>query len=237
MSTDLPVGLLLDLDDTILTYDAVSGPAWRGACERHCDRAGLDAPTLDSALREYRNWYWSDPERHRLGRLRLDQTRVEIITTALQQLGIHDASLAVSLTTTFRDLRDAASGFLPGAQEALDEFARRGVRLALLTNGGSSLQRAKLERFNLERYFEIICIEEELGFGKPDPRVFATALSALDLQPADVWMVGDNLTADVAGAQQAGIFGIWNDFRARGLPPDAPARPDRIINRLAELLD
>jgi FMN phosphatase YigB (HAD superfamily) len=49
-------------------------------------------------------------------------------------------------------------------------------------------------------------------------------------------MVGDNLDWDVAGAQAVGIYGIWLDKDGLGLPPDATAKPDRIIRSLPELL-
>jgi putative hydrolase of the HAD superfamily len=236
MSTDLPRGLLLDLDDTILSYDSVGDAAWLHACECYCGRCRLDAPTLDARLREYRDWYWSDPERCRLGRLRLDETRTQIIDTALRQIGIDDPTLAAELTTTFRDLRDASIDFLPGAQDTLEEFTRRGLPLALVTNGQSEMQREKLHRFGLGRYFQAVCIEGEVGFGKPDRQAFENALSQLNLQPQDVWMVGDNLQADIRGAQQVGIFAVWNDYRRRGLPPDAQVQPDLTINSLSDLL-
>jgi HAD superfamily hydrolase (TIGR01549 family) len=238
MSTDapLPAGLLLDLDDTILSYDAVGNAAWLAACERHCDRCGMDAHTLNEALRKYRNWYWADPERNREGRLRLEETRLQIIETALREMGIDEDRLALDLARTSSELRDASIDFLPGAHEALDEFTRRGIPLALVTNGQMEPQREKIVRFDLERYFRVICVEEELGFGKPDPRAFETALTGLGLEPGDVWMVGDNLEWDIRGAQQVGIYAVWNDYRVRGLPADSPVQPDRIINRLAELL-
>ena len=47
----------------------------------------------------------------------------------------------------------------------------------------------------------------ETGFEKPHPRAFETALSALE-HPADIWMVGDNMTADVLGAEAAGLRAI-----------------------------
>jgi HAD superfamily hydrolase (TIGR01549 family) len=238
MSTDtpLPTGLLLDLDDTILSYDAVGNAAWLHACELYCHRTGLDAVTLDLALRKYRDAYWADPERNRLGRLRLDETRLQIIQTTLQDMNIDDATLAADLTTTFVAVRDASIDFLSGARETLEELVARRIPLALVTNGQSDMQREKIARFELERYFKVFCVEGELGFGKPDPRAFETALAGLGLGPGDVWMVGDNLEWDIRGAQQVGIFAVWNDYRVRGLPADSPVQPDRIINRLADLL-
>jgi putative hydrolase of the HAD superfamily len=105
-----------------------------------------------------------------------------------------------------------------------------------LTNGNSKLQNGKINRFNLASYFEFILIEEELGFGKPDSRVFKIALEKLDVFSKNVWMVGDNLVWDIQGAQESGIFAIWNDFNKNGLPENSRIKPDRIINNISELL-
>jgi FMN phosphatase YigB (HAD superfamily) len=48
-------------------------------------------------------------------------------------------------------------------------------------------------------------------------------------------MVGDNLYADVGGAQAVGIYGIWIDWRGNGLPDNTPAIPDRIIRSILQL--
>ena len=56
----------------------------------------------------------------------------------------------------------------------------QGCRLALLTNGGSKAQRRKIDRFDLAPLFDAILIEGEVGFGKPDPRIYAQALATLD---------------------------------------------------------
>ena len=85
--------------------------------------------------------------------------------------------------------------------------------------------------------FDLILIEGELGFGKPDPRIYARALDELGVSPSEAWMVGDNLEWDVAQPQRQGILGIWVDVRGTGLPPGQRVRPDRTIRRLSELKD
>lgn len=49
-------------------------------------------------------------------------------------------------------------------------------------------------------------------------------------------MVGDNLEWEVAVPKQLGLYTVWVDFAAKGLPANAPAQPDRIIHNLAELV-
>lgn len=231
----LPAGMLLDLDDTILTYEAISGAAWRAVCQ--AEARHLDPEELDRVLRETRRWYWSDPERHRRGRLNLDATRVEVTLMGLRRLGIDDRTWAERLAHGFAVRRDTAIGFFPGAEETLRELINRGVALVLMTNGAAAPQRAKIERFRLDRFFGAFLVEGELGFGKPDPRVYEAGLRQLGLPPDAVWAVGDNLEWDVAGPQRLGIRGIWHDYRQRGLPPDHTVVPDRIIASLADLLE
>lgn len=234
----LPAGLLLDLDDTILTYDAIGEDAWRETCRQWAPACGgVDPDTMYEVLRERGKWYWSDPDRHREGRLRLDDARAESTLLGLQRLGIDDAALARQISDAYAHERDARSGFFPGARETLEALRRQGVPLVLMTNGSSALQRQKLVRFDLERYFGAILVEGELGFGKPDARVYTTALEHLGVPPEQVWAVGDNLLWDVAGPMALGIQGIWHDYRRRGLPETPPVIPDRIIHALPELLE
>jgi len=78
----------------------------------------------------------------------------------------------------------------------------------------------KIERFGLEPIFDAILIEGELGFGKPDPRVYELALTRLGQSRAETWMVGDHLEWDVAAPQQLGIYGIWVDAQSKGRPAE-----------------
>jgi putative hydrolase of the HAD superfamily len=228
----LPPVILLDLDDTILDDTGGAGSSW----EQATAEAGAP-PELLPAIREAGAWFWSDHDRHRTGRADLLVARRTIVATALERLGLPDDGLSVRIATRLNELRDAAIAPLPGAVEALDELRARGVTLGLITNGSALHQRWKLDRFGLAAHFDYIGIEGEAGIGKPEPEAFLRALRALETDPADAWMVGDNLTYDVGGAQAVGIHAIWLDARGRGLPDPPPAVPDRVIRSIAELLD
>ncbi len=121
--------------------------------------------------------------------------------------------------------------------QRLQALRERGVKLALVTNGPSDTQRAKIERFGLAGFFDHIQIEGEVGFGKPEEQAYRHAMAALDVLPHETWMVGDHLEWEVAAPQRLGIHAIWHDPYGRGLPPGSEVRPDRIIRRLSELLD
>ena len=124
---------------------------------------------------------------------------------------------------------------LPEAIDTVRWLRARGIKLALITNGAGEAQQRKIERFDLGVLFNAILVEGEMGFGKPDERIYRRALRDLEVNPEDAWMVGDHLEFDVAAPQQLGLFAVWIDTGGRGLPPDRQVRPDRVIRRLSEL--
>ena len=234
MTWQLPPVLLFDLDDTIVTFDQHSTPAWQQACETAAAKCGQSAADLYREIQRVSDAYWADPERHRRGRLDLDNTRRRLVREAFANLGI-DIALATQVTDTFIALREACIDVFPGAKETLIVLSQA-RRLALVTNGESHKQRAKVDRFDLGPLFERIFVEEEVGFGKPDPRMFRHVLAEMKVTPEECLMIGDNLSWDIAAPQALGIASVWNDYRGRGLPADTTVKPDRIIRSICELL-
>ncbi len=232
----LPRALLFDLDDTIVRESAGGEALWAECCARVAARAGVDAQVLCAAVERSRDRFWSDAERARRGRLAMPWARRSVAEGAFRELGLRDLALAGELGDDFTRERSARMRFFPGAEATLLALRDRGHRLALVTNGGSQLQREKIVRFGLAPRFDAILVEGELGFGKPDPRVFARALRALGAEPGEAWMIGNDLHADIAGGRAAGLRTVWVDSEGRGLPSDPPARPDRVVAAIAELL-
>ncbi|MBN1697873.1 MAG: HAD family hydrolase [Spirochaetales bacterium] len=234
---EYPEVIVFDLDDTIVSFGSGAEPAWREVCGEFCVRnPWCCAGDLFKAIRTKASWYWSDPERHRLGRADLHAARREIVTLAWRELGYEDRGEAVAIADDFSERRMKNVSLFPGAIATLDALAARGQRMVLLTNGESRLQRDKINRFGLGKYFELICIEGEVGYGKPDPRAYFNILTITHLSPSNLWMVGDNLDWDVRSPQELGIYSIWNDYRHQGLPPGSTVVPDRIIHSIRELI-
>jgi putative hydrolase of the HAD superfamily len=236
-SLAVPRALLIDLDDTLIDDSGSAESAWIEVCAAAArDVSVLDSAALLAEIHRVRTWYWSDPERHRVGRADLRASTTWIVQEALRSLGYDDADLARAIAHAYRDRREEAAKLLPGAVETLAELVSRGFRLAMLTNGAARAQRAKIERFDLARYFHYILVEGEFGHGKPDERVYHAAMRELEVTAAETWMVGDNFEWEVVVPRRLGLRTVWVDRHGRGVPTNAPVQPDFVIASLGELL-
>jgi len=232
-----PEAIFFDLDDTLITDDTGSEGIWDDLCFRYA--LYLETVTgqqLLQAIQSARTWYWSDTERHRQGRLDLSKARYEVIAAAFSSLNIRDDTLAGRMALEYSHLKEARISPMPGAFETLEFLYKEDIKLALITNGASAMQRSKINRFDLGAYFQTIVIEGEFGCGKPDVSVFFHAMHQVNAAAETTWMVGNDLSRDVQGANDAGIFSIWVDIHGTGLQVHHQSRPDRIIRGVSELM-
>lgn len=232
-----PKAIIFDLDDTILDTTLSADRLWSRTAEHFADRAGVEASAFDTQMKKSREWFWSDPVRNQSGRLDLDKARAGCVEHALQTLNASDRTLADEVARWFTQRRIAEMRPFDGAIHAIKSFKQAGVKLALISNGKGETQREKVVQFELEPLFDCIILEGEFGAGKPDRRVFDHALKELGVEPAEAWMVGDNLHWEVAAPQALGMKGIWLDWRGIGLPDGTDIVPDRIIRSIAELIE
>ncbi len=240
MPSELPSAIIFDLDDTILSDDAVSDSCWEQVCRKFAgsiDKLNLSSDGLLTEIRQVRRWFWDDPVRSRRGGLDLVAARQEILSLAFTQLGVQAPALVQEIVDVYMGLKSTTAQLFPGALDTLAALGQRGIKLALISNGNANEQRAKVQRAALEPLFESILIGGEFGVAKPDPRVFHHTLDQLQATPAETWMVGDNLVNDIAGAQAVGIYGVWVDWRGSGLPEDSTVTPDHTIRSIVELVN
>lgn len=145
-----------------------------------------------------------------------------------------DLSFAEQLAAIFLSERRARHIVFPDVEGNLANL-KRVYQLALVTNGAPDLQREKIRGANLAQYFDTILISGEVGVGKPDCRIFRMALDALAASPSETVMVGDSLTRDILGAQQAGLKGMW--LNRQGNDTTSQVTPDVRIANLNQMLE
>lgn len=123
------------------------------------------------------------------------------------------------------------------ALATLQKLEENGYRLGLISNAGDDEDVQQLaRRFGIDRYFDFILTSAACSYRKPHPRIFELALSNWYFLPSEAVMVGDNLEADVRGAQKVGLYAIWLSRRAcRRTPEQMSIQPDATLSTLYEL--
>lgn len=168
----------------------------------------------------------------------------------LRELGFTgaDSALAEVIFETLRVRIPDSRALFTDTLSTLTTLKQRGYLLGVVTNRdyGGPLFREDIRVMGLLDYFEYehMAISADLGIRKPHPAIFRYALNRLNVLPEEAAMVGDNLTADIAGAKRLNMFAVWKPKPS----PQAEAReqfaleqdelkPDMTINQLSELLE
>jgi putative hydrolase of the HAD superfamily len=91
--------------------------------------------------------------------------------------------------------------------ETLANLQSLGLPMAVLSNGSSAFQRAKLRACGAAPFFakDQVLISGALGFAKPDPRAFAALAARLGVTAGEVLFIGNDPERDIAGALRAGM--------------------------------
>jgi HAD superfamily hydrolase (TIGR01549 family) len=106
--------------------------------------------------------------------------------------------------------------FFRCVEEVLRGLSGR-YKVALLSNTMSDQPRELLEDSGLDRYFDLIVCSRDTGVRKPNPEIFRLVLSELGVEAGEAVHVGDSVEADMYGAQDSGLTGVW--VRSPGQPP------------------
>ncbi len=212
-------GLIFDLDGTLLDRNAVFAKVAGNFYDEHLDN--LTTMARDEAVDMMVCWEgdgYSDREWMRSQWL-----------SHWPKTGLDTESLRVWY-------RSATKRHIEPDVEIIDFLTglnHRQVPWGIVTNGAAS-QRGKCRAAGLEQVAPFIIVSGEVGYAKPDQRIFRDALTATALEnPAKVLFVGDNPVADIDGAQRFGMMTAWIR-RGRSYPSDLPP-PDYTIDHVLEV--
>ena len=204
--------LLIDNDNTIMDFNAAEAKALIDVLQNH----GL--PTDDATVHTYHeinDALWKALER---GETTQPKLKVERFRQLLTVLNRHDVDAEVIAAEYAAGLGNHAD-LLPGAAEFIQAVHGR-MKIALVSNGVSAIQRGRLAKCPLTPLFDAIVISEEVGAAKPDPKLLYVAMDMLGCtDKAQAVMMGDSATADIPAAVNASVDSIF--FSLKGKTCDA----------------
>lgn len=230
-------GVLLDLDDTLVDTRYAFGHAIGAIVAGwlpHLDAAG-EAAALQHWVRDAEGHFRA----YTRGELSFAEQRQR--RAVALQAAFDGPALSADEQRRWSEAYDAAFReawrLFPDAVPLLERLDGLGLPYGLVTNAGAAYQRDKLRRVGLADRFEVMVAVDDLGVGKPDPRVFHLACERLGVSPGRSLYLGDEPDADARGARAAGLTGVWLN-RAGPDHPDSAAVDDvPVVGSLLELAE
>ncbi|AKA34448.1 YjjG family noncanonical pyrimidine nucleotidase [Flagellimonas lutaonensis] len=171
--------------------------------------------------------YW---KLYREEKVTKEELRYQRLKKTFDTLGMSiDRSMIDRLSDDYIRYLSSFNHIIPHTKEVLD-YLRPNYRLHIITNGFGEIQHKKLKNAKILHYFEAIINSEMAGVKKPHPRIFELALAKTRVAPENSLMVGDNLEADILGAQAVG-------FHTLHFNPTQDSNHDfcKIITHLSEI--
>ncbi len=218
--------ITLDLDDTLWpvwpTIERAELALQRWLSEHAPATAALCSNAQERmAIRQQVNQQYPE-QAHDLSFLRR-----EAIRESLRRAG--DATdMAESAFEVFFSYRHQVTLY-DGVAQALQRLASQYALIAL-SNGNADVFKTEAAA-----HFKAAVSAREVGVAKPDVRIFHAAAAQAAVRPDEVLHVGDDMTADVFGALQAGMQAVWVNREGHAWAHDGPQ--PLTVNHLSELCD
>lgn len=210
---------------------------------RHNQPSGLDAffeyaaeqnlavcNEVQRAVSRWAHAYWAHSPQDVVQHSAMPDFWLTYVQGLLASAGIEDpgGAYALAIEKAFVE-RYRPRTVVPGeSHTVLNALRAGGYTLGLVSNRNDDLA-AIVERDQIGSYFHFLLTAGQAGVWKPDPRIFLQACELAGAAPHECVYIGDNLYADVLGAEAAGMLPILLD--------PAGVFPDASCMRIAQLGD
>lgn len=217
-----------DLDQTLLNFDLSMEYALRAVFAQYGLTVTGEITTRYDAINRS---YWLRLES---GELTKEQVTVGRFRTLFEELGITHVP-PEEINADYQRELGSVFFYMDGAKELVTLLKERGYRQYVVTNGVNSTQANKMRLSGLDRIMDGVFVSELMGYPKPRKEYFDACFAALPGVAREACiLVGDSLTSDMRGAENAGVASCW--FNPEGKAKDVEVRTDYEIRRLEELI-
>ena len=192
--------VIFDLDNTLTDFMRMKEVSVEAAIDSMID-AGLQMPA-DEAKRKLFEIY----EREGIEDQRVFDRFLE------EEYGEIDPMIHTAGIIGYRRGREYTLVLYPHVRKTLLWLAKRGIRLAVISDAPRFQAWSRLCYLQLQHYFDHVITFEDTNVRKPDPAPFMKALKLLGMRPDEVVMVGDWPERDMGGAKKVGITTVYAKY-------------------------
>jgi len=233
--------VIFDLDDTLIDWSGVDGDhAGREAArlshvfDTICEQYQLEnREAFVSAFRARAKTAWDNARTaHRAPHMGQD------ILQTVAEFGVPEGLFEEqALLRACRWAAVEGCKAFPDTLEALTLLRNRGLKLGLITNAYQPMwvRDIEMEAFGLTGFFQDCRMSAaDFGYLKPHPSIFQASLQCLGVESTEAVFVGDDVEADIVGAQAAGIYAVLRNSKRREQYLNG-TQPDSRVDSLLEL--
>lgn len=199
--------ILFDADETLFHFDAFAGlqRMFEGFGINFSKEQFIEYQLVNKPL-------WVQYQDNEITAQQLQETRFE---EWAKKVGVTPKAMNSAFMMAMAEICTP----LDGARELLDLLLVNNIKMGIITNGFTELQKIRLEKTEFSHYFELITISEQVGVAKPDKRIFEHTFSQMgSVDLSKVLMVGDNPDSDVLGGMNAGVDTCWLNEKKQACP-------------------
>lgn len=229
--------LLWDIDGTVLNFKAAENLAIKTLFKKH--ELGDCSDEMIEDYSKINDKYWQALER---GEMTKPQILVGRFVEFFGSIGV-DASVAEQFNADYQVtlgdfvvFEDNALEVLREEKHKIDDNGNRMFRLIAVTNGTKIAQEKKLRTSGLDEIFDAVYISEDVGVEKPNKEYFDKVFEKEGITSKDeVVIIGDSLTSDILGGNNASIDTIWYNPNRKENKKDVKVTYE--INSLIQIKD
>ena len=220
--------LLFDLDHTLLDFDTAEDVALTQLLKEE----GVED------IQAYKDYYvpmnktlWKDLEQKKI-------TKQELVNTRFSKLFAHFGieKDGAYLAEHYQFFLSKQGQTFPGVEDLLKNLIHQGYELYAATNGITFIQTGRLEQSGIAPFFKEIFISEQLHTQKPDAAFYEKIGTRIpNFDKNQTLMIGDSLSADIQGGNNAGIDTVW--YNPDHLENKTQAQPSYEVDSYQALLE
>ncbi len=209
--------VLFDVDNTLLDFDQ-SEEEGITLLWKHRFSEVISYQPFKEQYHEINTQIWNEVETGTLLPKEVKEVRAKRVLSHFE-LPIEDWESGANI---FLQGLASVAAWLPGAEDAFHRI-RQSHKVGLITNGLVAVQYPRIEKINIRRHLGTYQISQEVGYTKPDPRIFDLALKETGISKEKTLYIGDSLSSDYQGALNAGIDFCWYNPKKLVLPSGYPS--------------
>ncbi|MHA2097301.1 MAG: YjjG family noncanonical pyrimidine nucleotidase [Candidatus Kariarchaeaceae archaeon] len=212
--------LFIDFDDTLVDYQQCQDQALKLLMGDY-GISNSDYPKIFELYHNINNQLWPELEK---GNKTIPEIREERFEILKQSIPFHEK--ARKLDNKYLEYFILSTKITNSNFELLKALKNLGYKIVITTNGIREVQRKRIKLIGVDRLVDSVITSEDVGKAKPSPKMYNISLQNYNLSNNQAFVIGDSLSSDILGANNAKIPCCWLNYNLPYEPFVNNPKPD-----------